>query len=350
MIFVKPYSSVILIAFLVIITSFSLLFGSIDFNRNTKEGLEGVVPVPIIINPNTNKIEDGYYQIDDTHMALLPYGFGIDPYDPKKILPITKIGESIVKATYYPSIPKYGENMPEGFYFVTDTSLAVLPPNMKPNINSIDFSGNPLKIYIRYGTGYVSELLYYNKQFRPERYPQSLPKEVYYVDASRTFISFLKNDEIANTSKGYGKIPRPTQGKIMKNVNTDISGNKDVSNNYDMQFHHDVSEIKKQNSMYDLNFGEIKVKDKSGNIVTIPKTNSQESVLFYNPGEFPFGASTYVPNYEDSVYLSSIGYRTRFGNTHFGNTYSGNTQSKSCEGICKEYTDFKTKMDKFFNV
>ena len=80
-------------------------------------------------------------------------------------------------------------------------------------------------------------------------------------------------------------------------------------------------------------------------ILILPKTNSQGSVTYYQPGEFPFGASTYVPNYEDSVYLSSVGYRTRFGNTHT----NGNTHVTGCDVACQAYNEFKSKMDNYYD-
>ena len=101
-----------------------------------------------------------------------------------------------------------------------------------------------------------------------------------------------------------------------------------------MQFHDDAETIKKQN---DLKMGEVTVKDQNGNMIVLPKAEAQGSVTFYQPGEFPFGASTYVPNYEDSIYLSSVGYRTMLGNTITGNT--------NCGAICKAYNEFKIKMD-----
>jgi hypothetical protein len=329
------YSTFIIFAILLLISATAMLFDI--FLPRCAEGFD---TVPLATNPATKKIIRGYYQVDEENMAILPYGFAVDPNNSRQIVPVTKTAISMLKPTYVPQIPKPGDPLPTKFYFATDASLAVLPPNMKPNIKSIDFSGNPPpSIQIYYNKGYVSETQYYKNQYKPANYPPELPEGVYYVDASHTLVSFLKYGEIPDKSKGYGKTTNPNLYLSAKNFNYMTSNYRDVSNNYDMIFHDDPETIIKQNNLYDLEYGELLVKDQSGNIIILPKTNSQGSVTFYQPGEFPFGASKYVPNYEDSVYLSSIGYRTRFG----GNT---NASSIGCGDMCKAYNEFKDVMDK----
>jgi len=79
---------------------------------------------------------------------------------------------------------------------------------------------------------------------------------------------------------------------------------KDISNNYDQIFHDTIDDIKKQNDMYDIEFGSINVIDKDGNLVTLPRSKVQGDITYYQPGSYTFGATNYVPKYEDSVYLS----------------------------------------------
>ena len=296
-----PYSTFIIFAILLLISATALLFGLLCIPRKTAEGFDAV---PLATDPTTKKIVKGYYQVDDKNMAVIPYGFAIDPNNSKKIIPITKTAISMLKPEYVPPIPKPGNSLPPGFYFLTDASLAVLPPNMKPKIKSIDFSGTPSSIRIYYDTGYVSETEYYNSQYKPANYPSTLPEEVYYTDKSHTLISFLPYGEIQDKSKGYGKTKNPNLFLSTKNFNYTTSNYRDVSNNYDTIFHDEPETIIKQHSLYDLEYGEVRVKDQSGNVIILPKTNSQGSVTYYQPGEFPFGAAKYVPNYEDSIYLS----------------------------------------------
>jgi len=332
----------ILIAILTVLIVTLLLFA---FNP-TQEGFD---MVPLVVDA-AGKIPYGYYQVDDKNMAMLPYGYKVDSTNPKKIIPITNIQENKMNPTTklkdtIPIVPGPGEPIPDGFYFISDGVLAILPPNMKPNVKNIEFEGNPPTLRIYYNNDYVSETQYYNNQYKPSNYPTSLPKDVYYVDKSHTLVSFLRPNQIADASTGYGAIPNPKLNLSAANFNYISSNYRDIADNYDIQFHNDAEEIKRQNDMYDLNFGEMRVKDQNGNILILPKTNSQGSVTYYQPGEFPFGASTYVPNYEDSVYLSSIGYRTRFGNTHT----TGNAHVTGCDVACQAYNEFKSKMDNYYD-
>lgn len=313
----------------------------------TTSMFEGFDAVPIVwVNKDANQLAYGYYQVDDTHMSMLPYGYKVDSTNPKKIIPTTESNLNATSQVGYDMafVPKLGEPIPDGVYFISDSSLAILPPNMKPDVKSIDFNGTPPALRIYYNNDYVSETQYYNNQYKPATYPSSLPEGVYYVDPSHTLISFLKPNQIADASNGYGAIPNPKLNLSAVNFDYAASNYRDVSNNYDVQFHIDAEELKKQNGMYDLEFGEVRVLDQTGNIIILPKTNSQGSVTFYQPGEFPFGASTYVPNYEDSVYLSSIGNRTFLGNTHT----NGNTHINNCDLACQAYNEFKRKMDIYY--
>lgn len=380
MIFKKPYSSIIIIAILILISAVSLLFDvksvehsslitagkSENLDEKMYNGREGFELVPFATDPSTKKIVKGYYQVDKDRMALLPYGFGLDPNDPHNILPVTKVGINMLKPRYNAPIPKSGEKMPTDFYLLRfctkpkvtekptttsdpskitpppcdtyDLSLAVLPPNMMPNLESIDFTeGSKPRILYKYAPGYISETQYYENIFKVSRNPDILPTELYYTDAKRKHVSFLQYGQIMDPSNGYGAIKNPSLDLYTDKYSHQESGYKDIKNNYSTQFHDDIETIKKNNDMYDLSFGEVRVKDQNGNIIILPKTESQGSVTYYEPGSFPFGSSLYVPNYEDSVYLSSVINRSPFGQTKLAN----------CSGACNAYTEFKTKMEKY---
>jgi hypothetical protein len=78
------------------------------------------------------------------------------------------------------------------------------------------------------------------------------------------------------------------------------------TDNYDVQYHDTEQDIIKQN---DLDVGLVKpiyVKDASGNVVQLPWTNVKGNTTYNEPGTFRYESSNYVPNYEDSVYLSRL--------------------------------------------
>jgi hypothetical protein len=72
----------------------------------------------------------------------------------------------------------------------------------------------------------------------------------------------------------------------------------------DIEYHPTEAQIIADNDYKDLKSGDIYVTDQSGNKVLLPRSNVQNSVTYYEPGVYRYSASTYVPNYEDSVYLS----------------------------------------------
>lgn len=287
-----------------------LIFVNVSLHTNAEEGFQ---TVPLVINPATNSPQTGYYKVTDDKMALIPYGFGLHPTDPRQIIPVTKIGYQLLIPPYNPVMPAPGEKLPDKFYLISDSSLAVLPPNMMPNVKSLDFNEGASKLLIYYKTGYVSETQYYENKYKPTKYPVELPADVYYTDAEKTTISFVPEGYVKDTEKGFGvKEQKPTSGITNQSV-LENKSYRDISNNYDMQFHDDVDTILKNNNLNSMEFIKVLVLDACGNKVELKKTVAQGNVTYYNPGEFPFGASKYIPNYEDSVYLGSVGYRTRFG-------------------------------------
>ena len=76
------------------------------------------------------------------------------------------------------------------------------------------------------------------------------------------------------------------------------------SNNFDVTYHDSIEKILSQNDVLGIDSGNAYVIDKSGNKVKLPPVGMGVSPTYYVPGSYKFGASTYVPSYEDSVYLS----------------------------------------------
>lgn len=44
--------------------------------------------------------------------------------------------------------------------------------------------------------------------------------------------------------------------------------------------------------------------DSSKNKIWVPWSDVKAGITYYTPGSYPYGPSTYIPNYEDSIYLS----------------------------------------------
>jgi len=77
-------------------------------------------------------------------------------------------------------------------------------------------------------------------------------------------------------------------------------------NNYDVLYHDDENTIKSQSGIYGTSFGTTMVLDNCGNKILIPYNKSQGFPTYYTPGTYKYGANIYVPNYEETVYLSKM--------------------------------------------
>jgi len=109
----------------------------------------------------------------------------------------------------------------------------------------------------------------------------------------------------------------------------------------DIQYHDTPEQIAAKTDINSLS-GQAVVKDKDGNIIALPPIQAQEQVTYYQPGTFIHGASSYVPTYEDSVYLS----RTA-GGAFLDSKYSKPITSASYiqGGICSYYANNPTGLE-----
>jgi hypothetical protein len=104
----------------------------------------------------------------------------------------------------------------------------------------------------------------------------------------------------------YGYTVSPDKKSIIINIDfsNQISGTSYNTNNYDITYHVDAS-----NGSPDIGSagsGKMWVLDQCGNLISIPYSDISGTTLYNEPGSFRFGSSNYVPNYEESVYLSKL--------------------------------------------
>jgi hypothetical protein len=297
--------------------------------------------IPIQYEPGTTAIKRGYYKVDDSNMATVPYGYDVDPKNPTSIIPITETAKQVTQTKLKSApntVPKNGEFLADGYYLATDSSLGVLPPTMMPAVDSLSISEN--KLSIKYAIGYVSEYVYYKKTYiaQPET-PKVLPAGIYYNDQSKKTVSFLLPGKIADLSNGYGYTD-PTVSPDKPSFDAAVKNYRDVSNNYDVQYHEPAEDLLKKSdigSSIDASGG-IRVKDASGNWVILPRLDAQASPIYYQPGLFVYGTTKYVPSYADSVYLSSWTKEPEM---------APYTVSKVPEGVCKVFKDTPSKIEEY---
>lgn len=283
-------------------------------------------------------------------MAKLPYGYQLDPNDvtKKTIIPSTQSNFFKAKPVM---IPQTG--VPDGYYRVSSGYMAVLPPNMKPKLSSIDADG-----VFRYLDGYINENEYYAQSFpipndpniNPDNPPTPMnhpPIGTYFNDKGG--ISVLPYGKIANTNPSGSKYGN-TNG-IGYSDNPDLILNSKggetynnvsyQSDNLDIQYHDTADNILKQNDIFtDASYGAITVRDRNGNLIVLPRQNLQGDITFLTPGSFKYQSNNYVPNYEDSVFLSRATYL---------HTYSNFYTSDKNKGFCEAYKDDQEKIEEICN-
>jgi len=110
------------------------------------------------------------------------------------------------------------------------------------------------------------------------------------------------------------------------------------TNNYNVEYHDDINKIiSDQDEKVGLSNRSIKVKDQSGNIITMTVPEIQGSITYYEPGTYRFGASSYVPNYEDSVFLSKT--------TGMSNLKKIQDTASMLGGFCQHYKNNPDKLE-----
>ena len=120
-----------------------------------------------------------------------------------------------------------------------------------------------------------------------------------YEDSTNKYSEKAKADAV---EKGYTSGYAGSGG-----INVDISDNPLYNyrtDNYNVEYHDSADVWKNKTGNMDLSFGNVWVIDASGNKVNIPYSSLSNFTTYNQPGTFKYGASSYVPSYEDSIYLS----------------------------------------------
>jgi hypothetical protein len=104
-----------------------------------------------------------------------------------------------------------------------------------------------------------------------------------------------KDDEIAYFNK-----------QKTKTIDDENVSNKAYdSDNYNITYHDDPTN-NKNSDQATSGVGKMWVRDKSGKLISVPYSNVKNTTLYYETGSYPFGPSSYVPNYEESTLLSKL--------------------------------------------
>jgi hypothetical protein len=95
-------------------------------------------------------------------------------------------------------------------------------------------------------------------------------------------------------------------GNRISDSSTNTKYNNDISQLMNIQYHQTDDQLIAESEPSHVQFGNTYIYDKNGNTIAYPSSSVQGNITYYTPGSYPFGTANYVPNYENSIYLSKL--------------------------------------------
>ena len=214
-------------------------------------------------------------------------------------------GKAHIYGKYYISYDGYLKEVPDkNLYVPADNKIGYGPIGV--NGVTICESDDP-----SYNDQKVCKIVnYYDKNNKPVTNQRLKLSDRVYLDVSG-FVQQVPYGYIANKERnGYiantdAEIYSSTSDPSWNVQSKPQSGTAYNTDNLDITYHADPT---KQTNKDDSTAGPGKMwsTDACGNLVAIPYADVSNTTLYYSPGSYRFGPSNYVPNYEESVYLSKL--------------------------------------------
>jgi hypothetical protein len=209
--------------------------------------------------------------------ATIPYGYDISSGDTYTLVPKDQTLKKSID--YYKNATETILNqgpyldIPDVIYSNTNTGESTPLPT-----DDIDTNGNPKKYYrLKIRPDGI------NDKFVMKEIPNPIPQG---YQLGKKYDSDLTSDFLVYNTTLYAL---QSFDSSFNATNTDTTEYRPL----------DVS------GASDNNLGVYYQYDANGNMIRLENTEAEFSpVLYYVPGAYKFGSSNYVPNYEDSVYLS----------------------------------------------
>lgn len=272
-------------------------------NQSFSDQIENFdTPLQIVPIPSNGIIPSDFYKVDETHMTELPTGNAVS------VLPMGGIS-----------------NIPIGY---------------NGKYYQVNVNGTDMVAHVPYGYNATPD----RKGIVPATNTEMRDIQAMAQTQSQTGSPYagsganIKAPDVIskNTSNGT----TPTSAPMISDTSMNALSRYDT-NNYNIQYHDDPNTLQNQ-GMYNTAFGSMMVKDASGNMVSMPYVPGQALPTYYQPGSFVFGATNFVPNYEDSVYLS----RT----TGLSSVAKAYPTSSTMGGFCTQYQADKLGLEQKCNT
>jgi len=268
----------------------------IDLPDKTKYRISSIDPKSM---PNSGLLP-GYYQYTGNEMIAYP-----------------RTSEDNI-VTKYPMATTFANNLADGYYKVTINGtdyLAELPPGFYQINNSkmakLPTSGyaspipeSPYRIPKKYYPIKMNTTTLQEDPTQNENYITSIPNGYQYDSTSKTLKpvtrSAIESEQQKKDMKGYEYTSKDRDANLK--LEKDERTKYDATNIID---YHESSDdlLKKQDPSTGVGFGEMLVRNQTGDLINIPYVPGQALPVYFKPGSYMYDVK-YTPNYEDSVYLS----------------------------------------------
>jgi hypothetical protein len=199
-----------------------------------------------------------------------------------------------------------------------------------PNVKDIYTSQNNLQYLINYQVNPQIKII------KTDIVNFSTNQSIALIQSLTQLSSYVKT--ILNNILQNNILPEKTQSK------TKYSNNKysnDISQSIDIQYHPNEQQLLANAAATDVTFGNTLIYDNTGKVISYPSSSVQGNITYYTPGSYPFGTANYVPNYENTMYLSRL--------TGISTTSAVYNTEKMANGFCSYFENDPLQQEKMCN-
>jgi hypothetical protein len=245
--------------------------------------------------------------------AIIPSGYQIDPSDKTKLLAKdndTKYAVDSYRLATDEKLNMVSEDIPNNDYNVSNGFTAPLTKDYYRTITADTDAANPTTAIFTQGEK-VMAVYKGGKQWFAGSVTTVNPNDTFKLTFDNGSVEDgIAKDKIRAIKYRQNPIPDPLPNGYELDLETGLlTFNLTLYALQTFQSTYDGESAKDSDFKYredvSMNLGTYYQYDQNGNMIEIQNTEAQFSpVLYYVPGAYKFGSSNYIPNYEDSVYLS----------------------------------------------
>jgi hypothetical protein len=174
-----------------------------------------------------------------------------------------------------------------GYYIDTSGYLEIVPYGYQPSLDLRSYS--PLTQTAKYVKGIST-----NEKSIIDASINLIQAQINATPTPDTFTLWELNQQLDNLKQ-----------KQLSIIDTNDTSNKQFNpDNLDITYHADPTK-EKQDDESTAGVGKMWI-EVSGNLVAIPYSDVSNTTLYNQPGTYQFNSASYVPNYEESVFLSKL--------------------------------------------